>query len=137
MRDDDMIFCIVVVVVIFVVLILFGRSIYQDVWIDGPIKAKEAAIAAEKAKQAAEIRAVPVENKTQVAEAGKRFVAEFHGEFFGGFQNNKRDIFIVRDNQTGQSYLAITGCGVSELRTEQYTVRSGKTSQTRTRVVEE
>ena len=113
--------------------------IYMDTYYWGPKKAAELVEAAKHAAIVAEAKKVEVSNKVEPkAEAGKkRFSAEFYGEFTGGFQDNKRSIFIVKDSQTGVEYLAITGCGVSELRTEQYTVQQGKSTVTKTRTVEE
>jgi hypothetical protein len=59
---------------------------------------------------------IEVKNQTVTAEkVNKRFSAEFHGEFSGGYNNNIRSIFIIKDNQTKKEYLAITGCGTTEL----------------------
>ena len=63
------------------------------------------------------LKKVTVEDKTVVAEeAKKRFKAEFHGEFNGGFGNNPRHIFVITDTNTNIEYLAITGCGTTEIR---------------------
>lgn len=63
------------------------------------------------------LKKVTVEDKTVVAEeARKRFKADFHGEFNGGFGNKPRHIFVITDTITGVEYLAITGCGTTELR---------------------
>jgi len=56
--------------------------------------------------------------------APQRFKASTHGYFFGGFNENRREIFIVTDTKTGREYLSITGCGVTELHPE----RIGKTT---------
>lgn len=62
-----------------------------------------------------------------------RFGVERFGEFRGGFGNHVREILVVHDRATGRDYLAITGCGATELWTE--THRTGK--QTHTRTVED
>jgi len=110
----------------YAVLIVFIISIL----VVGPMAHKAAVVnenkmRAERAAKAVQMRAeraakaVPVANKTIQAEANvKRFSAEFHGEFRGGYDNNIRHIFIITDSETETKYLAITGCGVSELRTE-------------------
>jgi len=66
------------------------------------------------------MRKITVENKMVVAEEGtkKRFKAEFHGEFRGGYEDNPRHIFVITDSVSGVEYLAITGCGTTELRKE-------------------
>lgn len=51
----------------------------------------------------------------QTEDADLRFTAVAHGYFNGGFENHKREIFIVTDNETGKKYLTITGAGVTEL----------------------
>lgn len=72
-----------------------------------------------------EQRRVPVADQTAQAESGsKRFRAAFHGEFFGGFDNNVRQIFVITDTSNGTQYLTITGCGVTELRTENTTQKT-------------
>ena len=122
-------------------VLLIGTAVFiyiqATVW--GPA---EQAKRAEEAKQAAiiaEAKAVPVANKAEPkAEAAKkRFTAEFHGEFSGGWGNHVRAVYVVKDNQTGVEYLAITGCGTTELKTEQYQVKEGKSTVTKTRTVEE
>lgn len=82
-------------------------------------------------REAAEAaRRVSVADGLQQAESGnKRFSAVFHGEFFGGYQGNVRQIFIITDSVTGVEYLTVTGCGTTELRR----IPSGKA----TRVVED
>ncbi len=49
---------------------------------------------------------------------GSRFKVETFGAFNAGFQNGKREILIITDTKTGQSYLGITGVGITELRWE-------------------
>lgn len=89
----------------------------------------------------AEARKVNVMDRMELkAEvSSKRFTAEFYGEFNGGFQNHVRQIFIVTDTLASPSrqYLAITGCGVTELFTEEYTVREHDRTVTKVRTVEE
>lgn len=62
------------------------------------------------------------------AEKLERFNVESQGEFYAGYGGNRREILIVTDKTTGQQYLGITGCGVTELHTE--TRGSGKTTHT-------
>ena len=57
-----------------------------------------------------------------------RFAIEAQTRFRAGFNDNIRDILIITDRKSGHRYLAITGCGITELRQE--TRRSGKTSTT-------
>lgn len=59
-----------------------------------------------------------------------RFSIEYQQSFWAGFGDNIRSVLILTDKKTGRQYVAITGCGVSELRTE--TVHSGETTTTRT-----
>jgi hypothetical protein len=58
-----------------------------------------------------------------------RFSVESHGVFRAGYDDNKREILVVTDAETGIQYLSITGCGTTELRSE----RSGKSTATRER----
>lgn len=48
----------------------------------------------------------------------KRFEVDSYGYFRAGYQSNTREILIIKDKDTGNYYLAITGCGVTELHTE-------------------
>lgn len=60
---------------------------------------------------------IKVANKIVTPEkTDKRFTAEYHGRFNGGYDNHERAIFIIKDRQTNVEYLAITGCGMTELR---------------------
>jgi hypothetical protein len=54
-----------------------------------------------------------------------RFGVTSYGRFLGGarYDRKEREIFIIKDKETGAEYLAITGCGTSEL------VPQGKTTQ--------
>lgn len=54
-----------------------------------------------------------------------RFSVASYGTFWAGgpYSNKQREILVVKDKETGVEYLAITGCGTSEL------VPSGKTLQ--------
>lgn len=62
---------------------------------------------------------IEVKSQTITAEkVNKRFSAEFHGEFRGGYGSHIRAIFIIKDNKTQKEYLAITGCGTTELNSE-------------------
>jgi hypothetical protein len=45
-----------------------------------------------------------------------RFTVHSFGRFYGGFDNNEREIFIITDTTTKKQYLAITGCGTTELK---------------------
>lgn len=47
----------------------------------------------------------------------ERFSATSYGRFNGGgmYDSRPREIFIIKDNETGVEYLAITGCGTSQL----------------------
>ena len=47
-----------------------------------------------------------------------RFTVASYGTFCAGYSNNVREILIVTDTKTKKQYLAITGCGTTELRTE-------------------
>lgn len=127
-----------VIVAILACLFTFS-AIYYDITVKEPERKRLAKEAALKAQIEAEARAVPVANKAAPTPETqpKRFSAEFHGEFFGGFQNHVRQIFILTDNQTGYKYLAVTGCGVSELRLEEYQVKEGKNTVTKTKTEEE
>ncbi len=58
-----------------------------------------------------------------------RFTVESFGTFCAGYDNNKREILIVTDTQTGTQYLTITGCGTMEMRRES----DGDSSVTRER----
>lgn len=78
-----------------------------------------------------------VQGKMRVESAGSvhtewaptgRFTVAFQGRFAAGYGDHNRDILLLTDTQTGHQYLAVTGCGVSELWTESR--RSGKTSHT-------
>ncbi len=62
--------------------------------------------------------------KDNVGVETKRFTVEHQLYFTGGYNNNQREVFIVTDTQTGIQYLAITGCGTTEL----HTARSGKST---------
>lgn len=57
----------------------------------------------------------------QVEEGPLRFTVEANGFFHGGYENHKREIFVITDRRTGKEYLAITGAGVTELWTEEET----------------
>ena len=53
-------------------------------------------------------------NKAEVA----RWTAVSQGYFYGGFNNNVREIFTLHDNLTGRDFMAVTGCGVTEMHDE-------------------
>jgi len=129
--DDDV---RVLVVSTLILSCLIGLSLY-DTYYWKPIRDRKIQEEIKKQEAIKELRTVNIVNRTAPAEfQTKRFVAEFHGEFNGGFQNNLRQIFIqnnlrqifiIKDMQENTEYLAITGCGVSELRTTR--IKSGKT----------
>jgi hypothetical protein len=50
----------------------------------------------------------------------------FEGEFNAGYNSNLRQVFTLTDQQTGYKYLAITGCGVSELYDTQREIKTGR-----------
>jgi hypothetical protein len=54
-----------------------------------------------------------------------RFGVTSYGRFLGGarYDRREREILVVKDKETGVEYLAITGCGTTEL------VPQGKTLQ--------
>lgn len=117
------------VVLVFALSLIMGLMGYD--WYYWEPEREKARLAEErKQSELKEMRAVPVANRAISAENSnsKRFVAEFYGEFNGGYQNNIRQIFVIKDNNTSAEYLAITGCGVTELR--DIRVRSGKTTKT-------
>jgi len=64
---------------------------------------------------------VPPEIKTIKVEKEQRFTVKSYGYFEAGYDNNKREILIVTDTKLQKEYLAITGCGVTEI------VHRGKT----------
>jgi hypothetical protein len=67
-------------------------------------------------EQQENLKAIQTVDKTVQAEsANKRFSAEFHGEFRGGYNDHIRHIFVITDAQTRKQYLSITGCGTTEL----------------------
>lgn len=61
-------------------------------------------------------------------DTSQRFEVYSYGEFNAGYGNNKREILVVKDTKTDVEYLAITGCGTTELITETHVV--GETSYT-------
>src|SRR5262245_39653768 len=58
------------------------------------------------------------------AQKAGRFKIESHGIFRAGYQNNEREIMVITDSETGVQYLAVTGCGTTQIINQQ----SGKTS---------
>ncbi len=44
-----------------------------------------------------------------------RFTAESQGAFKAGYGDHTREILLITDTRTGKKYLAVTGCGVTEL----------------------
>ena len=58
----------------------------------------------------------PVPVKLSDAPTFGRFAVESHGKFNAGFDNNMREILVLRDTETSNEYLGITGVGVTELR---------------------
>lgn len=76
-------------------------------------------------------KAVPEIDKTiapVAAEKLERFTVESQGQFYAGYGDNRREILIITDKTTGQKYIGITGCGVTELHTE--TRGAGKSAHT-------
>ena len=60
--------------------------------------------------------AKPLETlKTDSGADSKRFKVVSHGMFEAGYRSNQREILIITDTKTNRQYLAITGCGVTEL----------------------
>lgn len=47
-----------------------------------------------------------------------RFTVESQGRFDAGYGSNTREILIITDTKTKRQYLAITGCGTTELMQE-------------------
>jgi hypothetical protein len=45
-----------------------------------------------------------------------RFTVRRAGAFRAGYDSHKREMLVIRDEATGIEYLAITGCGATELR---------------------
>jgi hypothetical protein len=58
--------------------------------------------------------------------ATNRFTVTYQQTFNAGYGENRRDILVITDLQTGAEYLGITGCGVTELRRK----TDGKTTVT-------
>lgn len=52
----------------------------------------------------------------EAASEGPRFKAESVGYFKAGYEKNIREILVLTDRKTGRQYLAVTGCGTTELR---------------------
>lgn len=63
-----------------------------------------------------------VEKTVEKITESSRFEIYSYGEFKAGYNNNNREILIIRDTETKKEYIAITGCGVTEV------VRKGKTT---------
>ena len=61
-------------------------------------------------------KAAPVALGGRAGTSPDRFRVESHGGFSGGYGNHEREILILTDTQTGIQYLAVTGCGTTELR---------------------
>ncbi len=59
-------------------------------------------------------------------EKGTRFNVQSQGAFEAGYGNHPREILILTDTKTGKQYLAVTGCGTTEMHTE----GSGKNAHT-------
>lgn len=56
-----------------------------------------------------------------------RFLVQSYGKFEAGYGSNEREILVITDTASKIQYLAITGCGTTELRT----VTEGETTVTR------
>jgi hypothetical protein len=65
-----------------------------------------------------EEKIIEKKNAISVEKAPERFEVTSYGSFQAGYDNNKREILILKDKNSGKEYLAITGCGVSELHQE-------------------
>lgn len=50
----------------------------------------------------------------------QRFSVKSYGKFNAGHNDNIREICIITDSQTKKEYIAVTGCGVTEM------VKAGK-----------
>jgi hypothetical protein len=61
-------------------------------------------------------KAAPIHIDARPGTAPDRFTVESRGGFHAGYDENVREIMIVTDTQTGIQYLAVTGCGTTELR---------------------
>jgi hypothetical protein len=72
---------------------------------------------------------IPITETTEAQEAA-RFEAVYHGYFVAGREDTagKRVIYVVRDRYTGVEYLAVQGCGTSQL--VPHVERSGKFTRT-------
>ena len=53
---------------------------------------------------------------TNQVEKVERFVVRSQGTFNAGYDNAAREIFILKDNQTGEEYLGITDCTVIRIK---------------------
>lgn len=78
---------------------------------------------AEAVKKAAEVSTV----KSASGGNSDRFRVTSHGSFKAGYDNNVREIIVIEDTTTGVQYLAVTGCGTTEL----VRVKSGKSTVTK------
>jgi hypothetical protein len=59
---------------------------------------------------------LPVQKKIAAEKKpSKRFTLESFGSFDAGYSLNTREILIITDTETKKKYLAITGCGVTEM----------------------
>lgn len=74
----------------------------------------------------ADTHRVPVDRTTIKS---TRFSITSAGTFRAGYDNNIREILLIKDVETGDTYLGITGVGIMELHHE----KSGKVSTTKER----
>lgn len=58
------------------------------------------------------VKSTPVVND---AKDTQRFQVSIVGRFDAGYKDNRRDILILKDTLTEKTYLAVTGCGVTEM----------------------
>ena len=49
-----------------------------------------------------------------------RFAVQSFGQFYAGYYNHRREVLVITDTKTGVEYLAITGCGTTELFTRHH-----------------
>lgn len=64
---------------------------------------------------ARDIKSKQIQVTSPVEVSVGRFKIESQGSFNAGHNNNKREILLITDSETGKRYLAVTGCGVSEM----------------------
>lgn len=72
----------------------------------------------------------PAKKDLTLAWRNDRFEVVSYATFEAGYNDNKREILVITDTDTGRQYLAVTGCGTTELHT--VTERHGNVTTTRT-----